>query len=202
MNTTPTIDLAFPTNDYDGRAQCAEMAALIKRELSTRTSPDECVYLHATLVETLAMLGEVAPTLESVAPLMQSEGVDMAEVRARVAEQQKREEAEYHREIALFLAQREIEHAIETYGIDSPQTHMAMAKGLKHLPDAVMDDLVNVAHEMGLVPKAAGYTDAGHPVFAAEDIAQHFGMDESEVIATMEADPSLTVDAASVHRVQ
>ena len=125
-----------------------------------------------------------------------------AEVRARVAEQQKREEAEYQREIALFLAQREIEHAIETYGIDSPQTHMAMAKGLKHLPDAVMDDLVNVAHEMGLVPKAAGYTDAGHPVFAAEDIAQHFGMDESEVIATMEADPSLTVDAASVHRVQ
>ncbi len=191
-----------PTNDYDGRAWCAELAAHIKRELATRTSPDECVYLHATLVETLDMLGEAAPSLESIAPLMQSEGVDMAEVRARVAEQQKREEAEFQREIALFLAQREVEHAIKTYGVDAPQTHMAMAKGLKHLPDAVMDDLAKVAHEMGLVPKAAGYTDAGHPVYAAADIAAHFGMDEREVIASMDADPSLTVDAASVRRVQ
>ena len=99
MNTDSTIDFALPANDHEGRARCAEMAALIKRELATFTSPDDCVYHHVTLVETLAMLGEEAPKLESVAPLMQSDGVDMSEVRARVAERQQREAADFRREM-------------------------------------------------------------------------------------------------------
>ena len=190
------------TNDYDGRAWCAQLAAHIKGELATRTSPDECVYLYSTLVETLAMLGEAAPSLESVAPLMQSEGVDMAEVRARAAEQLKRDDAEHQREVALFLASREVEQAVATYGEHSPQARNAMAKALKHLPEEVLDELVESARSMGLVPKAAGYTADNHPVFAVTDIAAHLGLDEAEISATLEADPSLAVDASCVQRVQ
>ena len=202
MNTDSTIDFALPANDHEGRARCAEMAALIKRELPTLTSRDDCASHHVTLVETLAMLGEEAPTLESVAPLMQSDGVDMSEVRARVAERQQREAADFRREMDFWAAQRDVEQARATYGEDSLQACLAISKAIQFLPPAELEKLDAAARKLGLMPKAAGYTADDQPVFAAADIAAHLGMDESEVIASMDADPSLTVDAASVHRVQ
>ncbi len=202
MNTDSTIDFALPANDHEGRARCAEMAALIKRELATLTSPDDCVYHHVTLVETLAMLGEEAPTLESVAPLMQSDGVDMSAVRARVAERQQREAADFRREMDLWAAQRDVEQARATYGEDSLQACLAISKAIQFLPPAELEKLDAAARELGLMPKAAGYTADNHPVYAVADMAAHLGLDEAEISATLEADPSLAVDASCVQRVQ
>lgn len=202
MNTDSTIDFALPANDHEGRARCAEMAALIKRELATLTSPDDCVYHHVTLVETLAMLGEEAPTLESVAPLMQSDGVDMSEVRARVAERQQREAADFRREMDFWAAQRDVEQARATYGEDSLQACLAISKAIQFLPAAELEKLDAAARELGLMPKAAGYTADNHPVYAVADMAAHLGLDVAEISATLEADPSLAVDASCVQRVQ
>ena len=198
--TTPINNIE--ANDHEVRTMAGTLAGDIKKELSTSTSPHECLYLYMVLVDTLALLGETAPPLESIAPLMQTEGVDMAELRAHVVEQHKQDEAENQRWIALQVARLKVEEAIKTYGEESVQARSAIAAALQHLPPEQLDGLARRAREMGLMPKAAGYTDDNQPVFAAADIAAHFGMDEGEVIASMETDPSLSVDAASVRRVQ
>ena len=202
MNATDTEDVVMPANDHEGRARCAELVAEIKRDLATLTSPEDCLYDYANLVEALALLGEVAPTLESVAPLMQIEGVDMAKVRAHVAQLQQRDKADFQREMALWAAQREVEQAIKTYGQDSLQVHRALAKGLKYLPADVLDDLSDKALKMGLMPEPAGYTADNKPVFAVADLAMHLGLDEDEINVIGSDDPSLMVDASCVHRVQ
>ena len=202
MNTLPNVDLVLPEIDHEERARCAAWIAELKADLSTLEDPQECLYVHASLVDFCALMGEPCPSLETAAPLMRTQGEDFAKLRAQVEERRRVEAVDVQRHLNFVLAKVKVDCAIATYGEDSAQACLAISKAIQFLPAAELEKLDAAARELGLMPKAAGYTADDRPVFAAADIAAHFGMDESEVIASMDADPSLTVDAASVQRVQ
>lgn len=202
MKTAHTTELVIPATDHESRTRCTAVAAKTRSVLATCTNPEECVYVHAELVGLLALLGEVGPSLQEAAPLIQTNGVDMAQVQARVAERQRREEEEFQRQMNFWAAYDEVERAAKTYGEVSPQVSRAKAKAIEFLPPAGIAELNDLAYELGLVPKPAGYTADNEPVFAVADLARHLGLDESEIHAIGDGDSSLAVDASCVHHVQ
>jgi len=159
------------------------------------------VYLHTLLSGYLRHSGKAVPDLAKAAPLAPVHCVNMDAVKDRVAKRLAREDAEVNREIDMAQAKMDVDAAISTFGEDSQQARMAIAKAIQFLPDDIKAGLDAKAREMGLMPPASGYTTDGQPVFTVDAIASHFGMDPEEVMRDV-GEFGMTVDAASVHRPQ
>ena len=100
---------------------------------------------------------------------------------------------------------------LEQYGHDHPKTQAAMTLCMEHAPSELVDEFHQMAKDMGLLPQADGYTADGEPVYRLDSVARQLGVSQAEaeralheMQATREALglPSVTVDQASIHRLQ
>ena len=86
---------------------------------------------------------------------------------------------------AFKRALAEYERIASLHGEDSEQAINAFMKCYDLAPQHYRDEAGKMVEQMGMIPKPSGYTDNGQPVFSASDLAKHFGVSESEVIAQL-----------------
>lgn len=87
---------------------------------------------------------------------------------------------------AFDKAMRDYHRIAEQYGEDSEQAKDQFLKCYQLAPQHLKDEAGKMAKEMGLLPKPSGFTDDGEPIFSVQDIANHFGIDEREVMAKID----------------
>ena len=95
-------------------------------------------------------------------------------------------------------------------GQDHPRAAQAMQQAMLHAPDWLVNEMGDIAREMGLMPEP-DYLEDGTPVYNSRAIAQKLGVSEDEVNAAIEALnddrqamglPTLEIDPKQVHRRQ
>jgi hypothetical protein len=95
----------------------------------------------------------------------------------------------------------------ETLGEDHPATQAAIVDAIMLSPPSIREEIDAEAESLGLMPKPAGYTDDGKPMFSIQSIAEKFGSTEADVIqkALELADATgreILFDGGNIHRVQ
>ena len=68
-------------------------------------------------------------------------------------------------------------------------------------PEYIKQEAHAKAKELELIPPTSGYSDDGNPLYNIADLAKHFGLSESEVIADIER-MNLTPYQGSINRIQ
>ena len=100
---------------------------------------------------------------------------------------------------------------VNTLGQDHPDATLALMRAMALAPPSMHKFVATQAHELGLVPEADGYTDAGEPVFSLEAIAAKLGIGMEEAKESMQSMlaaredmglPNVLIDPATVHRRQ
>jgi hypothetical protein len=74
---------------------------------------------------------------------------------------------------------------VDTLGMDHPDTRRAMMLAMELAPEELIDEIGDMAREMGLMPEAYGYLDDGSPMYRLEDIAERLGVSPSEADEAM-----------------
>lgn len=69
---------------------------------------------------------------------------------------------------------------VKQYGEDHPITEQAFILTLHYTPEHIKQEMHQKAKELGLLPRASGYTDDGEPMYQLDDIAKHFGISVEE----------------------
>ena len=90
-----------------------------------------------------------------------------------------------HREplIPEFIqAMNDYDNIVTRYGIDSEQEKAQFIKMLRLAPKSLQAEIRGKAKELDLIPPTSGYSDEGEPLYSVADVANHFGVSESEVI--------------------
>lgn len=200
MNMIPD-DGFNPMVDPECLARLNEITEGFKKELAVATTPDEAVYLYALLKGYLEEMNREIPSLDEVAPLMLTDGVDMKAVDARVADRLEKEDILFQRELKMMDAKMAANIARAKFGEESEQFRRAVVQCIEYFPDEVKADLDAKARELGLMPAASGYTADNQPVFTAEALAKHFGMEPEQVMQDA-GEFAMTVDASTIHRTQ
>lgn len=100
---------------------------------------------------------------------------------------------------------------VDALGMDHPDTKRAMMLAMELAPPELMEEIRQVAREMGLVPEPDGYLADGSPVYRVDAVAKLHGMSQEEAEAilgdvTAEREalglPRVNVDMSMVHRRQ
>ena len=101
----------------------------------------------------------------------------------------------------FIQAMTEYEAIVAKFGMDSEQEKAQFIKLLRLAPKPLQDEIRGKAKELGLIPPPSGYSDEGNPLYNVADLAKHFGLSESEVIADIER-MNLTPYQGNIHRIQ
>ena len=74
---------------------------------------------------------------------------------------------------------------VRQYGEDSPEQRRAMMILMEVSPPHIIDEIHDIACDMGIMPAPSGYSDDGTPLFSMEAIANHLGItpEEAELAA-------------------
>lgn len=102
---------------------------------------------------------------------------------------------------------------VEILGMDHPDTMRAMLQAIELAPGELVDEMTDVALEMGVMPEAHGYLDDGSPMYQLEDIAAQLGVPMAKaeeamhkMLAEREAlglsNVGVLRDSAPIHRKQ
>ena len=87
---------------------------------------------------------------------------------------------------AFIQAMNDYDNIVNRYGMDSEQEKAQFIKLLSLAPKSLQNEINAKAKELDLIPQPSGYSDTGEPLYNVADIAKHFGLTESEVIADIE----------------
>jgi hypothetical protein len=95
----------------------------------------------------------------------------------------------------------------ETLGEDHPATQAAIVDAIMLSPPSIREEIDAEAEALGLMPKPAGYTDDGKPMFSVQSIADKFDTSVDDVIQKAQeiADATgrdLIFDGGNINRVQ
>ena len=86
---------------------------------------------------------------------------------------------------ALKRALAEYESIASLHGEDSEQAINAFMKVFELSPEYLKQEAHAKAKELDSIPPTSGYSDEGEPLYSVADVANHFGVSESEVIAQL-----------------
>lgn len=101
----------------------------------------------------------------------------------------------------FIQAVNDYDNIVTRYGIDSEQEKAQFIKMLRLAPKSLQAEIRGMAKELDLLPPTSGYSETGEPLYNVSDIAKHFGLSESEVIADIER-MNLTPYQGSINRIQ
>ena len=102
---------------------------------------------------------------------------------------------------ALFTEFDKYKRIVEKHGEDSDQAINQFMKVFELSPEYIKQEAHAKAKELDLIPPPSGYSDDGNPLYNVADLAKHFGLSESEVIADIER-MNLTPYQGSINRIQ
>lgn len=102
---------------------------------------------------------------------------------------------------AFFTEFDKYKRIVEKHGEDSEQAINQFMKVFELSPESIKQEAHAKAKELELIPPPSGYSDDGEPLYNVSDIAKHFGLSESEVIADIER-MNLTPYQGNIHRIQ
>ena len=85
----------------------------------------------------------------------------------------------------FIQAMNDYDNIVTRYGIDSEQEKAQFIKMLRLAPKSLQAEIRGKAKELDLIPPTSGYSDDGEPLYSVADVANHFGVSESEVIAQL-----------------
>ena len=101
----------------------------------------------------------------------------------------------------FIQAMNDYDNIVTRYGIDSEQEKAQFIKLLRLAPKSLQAEIRGKAKELDLIPPPSGYSDDGNPLYNVADLAKHFGLSESEVIADIER-MNLTPHTGNINRIQ
>ena len=101
----------------------------------------------------------------------------------------------------FIQAMNDYDNIVTRYGIDSEQEKAQFIKLLRLAPKSLQAEIRGKAKELDLIPPPSGYSDDGNPLYNVADLARHFGLSESEVIADIER-MNLTPHTGNINRIQ
>ena len=102
---------------------------------------------------------------------------------------------------AFFAEFDKYKRIVEKHGEDSEQAINQFMKVFELSPESIKQEAHAKAKELDLIPPPSGYSDDGNPLYNVADLAKHFGLSESEVIADIER-MNLTPYQGSINRIQ
>ena len=102
---------------------------------------------------------------------------------------------------AFFAEFDKYKHIVEKHGENSDQAINQFMKVFELSPESIKQEAHAKAKELDLIPPPSGYSDDGNPLYNVADLAKHFGLSESEVIADIER-MNLTPYQGSINRIQ
>ena len=83
---------------------------------------------------------------------------------------------------AFFTEFDKYKRIVEKHGEDSDQAINQFMKVFELSPEYIKQEAHAKAKELDLIPPTSGYSDEGEPLYSIADVANHFGVSESEVI--------------------
>ena len=86
---------------------------------------------------------------------------------------------------AFFTEFDKYKSIVEKHGEDSDQAIKQFMKVFELSPEYIKQEAHEKAKELDLIPPTSGYSDDGEPLYSVADVANHFGVSESEVIAQL-----------------
>ena len=86
---------------------------------------------------------------------------------------------------AFFAEFDKYKRIVEKHGEDSEQAINQFMKVFELSPEYIKQEAHAKAKELELIPPTSGYSDDGEPLYSVADVANHFGVSESEVIAQL-----------------
>ena len=86
---------------------------------------------------------------------------------------------------AFFTEFDKYKRIVEKHGEDSEQALNQFMKVFELSPEYIKQEAHAKAKELDLIPPTSGYSDEGEPLYSVADVANHFGVSESEVIAQL-----------------
>lgn len=101
----------------------------------------------------------------------------------------------------FIQAMNDYDNIVTRYGMDSEQEKAQFIKMLRLAPKSLQAEIRGKAKELDLIPPPSGYSDDGNPLYNVADLAKHFGLSESEVIADIER-MNLTPHTGNINRIQ
>lgn len=102
---------------------------------------------------------------------------------------------------AFFTEFDKYKRIVKKYGEDSDQAIEQFMKVFELSPESIKQEAHAKAKELDLIPPPSGYSDDGNPLYNVADLAKHFGLSESEVIADIER-MNLTPHTGNINRIQ
>ena len=106
-----------------------------------------------------------------------------------------------HVDPEFFKAFDHYKAMLAQYGEHHPITEQALILTMHYTPEHIKEEMHKKAKEVNLLPPPSGYSDDGNPLYNVADLAKHFGLSESEVIADIER-MNLTPYQGSINRIQ
>jgi hypothetical protein len=86
----------------------------------------------------------------------------------------------------FMAAIRQHRRLVETLGLEHPDAWRAMVLVMGLAPKNLIDEIGDMAQEMGLLPDADSYLEDGTPMFRLEDVAERLGASPAEAEESMQ----------------